>query len=160
MPITLGATSVELEKQTPRLYVNPGLAAFLIGGFGLLLVLMAGGKLLLDHFYQVEGNAVVATVTASGVTYSRNSTYHNVSYEFTLVDGRTFSGNQTGYRARRGEPILVNYLRSYPSFNRVAGSDRRDPQRLLPVAVVGIIFLFIGSQSYLAHRRRSVPSIP
>jgi hypothetical protein len=148
MAITLGTTRVELQKAKPGLYLSPVASSFLIGGFGLLLFLIAGGKALLNYFYSTQGSEIVAAVTWSGTSYSGHSSYRTVRYAFTLPDGRTFRGSQTGYSATGGGPILVSYLPDHPSFNRVTGSERPDQKWLPFVALVGAFFVFAGFQSY------------
>ncbi|HET8826908.1 MAG TPA: DUF3592 domain-containing protein [Terriglobales bacterium] len=135
------------------MYSNPLLSLAIVGGFGLLLFLFSAGKTLLDHFYRTEGQEIVATVTWSGYTSSANS--RSVRYTFALPDGRSFKGSQTGYGGTVGEPILVSYLPSNPSFNRVAGSERRGQKWLPFLAIAGIFFMFAGAHSYRVLRRQA-----
>jgi len=147
------ATGVETTKLAPKVYSNPLLSLAIVGGFGLLLCLFSAGKTLLDHFYRTEGREIVATVTWSGYTSSANS--RSVRYSFTLPDGRSFRGNQTGYGGTVGESILVAYLPSNPSFNRVAGAERQGQKWLPFLAVAGIFFVFAGVRSYVVLRRKA-----
>ena len=130
------------------------ISALLIGGFGLVLLLISGGKMWLNHVYQSDGVEVIAKVTNSSRMYSSRSSYNVVYYRFTLQDGRTFTGNQSGYSGTPGSSILVAYLPSYPTMNRVAGSDTHDQQRLALILLVGAFFVFVGSQAYIVQRRK------
>ena len=150
---TSARLAIETEKRQPA-YANPILGAVLIGGFGLVLLLISGGKMWLNHLYRSEGVEVIAKVTNSGRIYSSRSSYNVVYYRFTLSDGRTFTGNQSGYSGAPGSSILIDYLSSYPSMNRVAGSDTHDQKRLPLIMVVGAFFIFIGWQAYIVQRRK------
>ena len=140
-------------KQAPRVNSNPLLSLAVVGGFGLLLFLFSAGKALLDSLYRTQGREIVATVTWCGYTSSSNS--RSVRYTFTLPDGRSFRGSQTGYGGIVGEPILVAYLPSNPSFNRVAGAERQAQKWLPFLAVAGIFFMFAGGRSYAVLRRQA-----
>lgn len=146
-------TGVETTKRGPKVYSNPLLSLAIVGGFGLLLFLFSAGKTLLDHVYRTDGREILATVTWSGYTSSANS--RSVRYTFTLPDGRSFKGSQTGYGGTVGETILVAYLPSNPSFNRVAGSERQGQKWLPFLAVAGIFFMFAGVRSYVVLRRQA-----
>lgn len=150
---TSARLAIETAKRQPA-YANPILSAILIGGFGLVLLLISGGKMWVSHLYQTEGIEVVAKVTNNSRMYSSRSSYNVVYYRFTLQDGRTFTGNQSGYSGTPGSSILVTYLPSYPSVNRVAGSGKRDQKWLPLIMVVGAFFVFIGWQAYIVQRRK------
>jgi len=153
MAMTLASTTgVETTKRTPKVYSSPLLSLAVVGGFGLLLFLFSAGKTVLDRFYRTQGREIVATVTWCGYTSSANS--RSVRYTFTLPDGRSFRGSQTGYGGIVGEPILVAYLTSNPSFNRVAGAERRGQKWLPFLAIAGIFFMFAGVHSYNVLRRQ------
>jgi nitrate reductase NapE component len=152
MATTHSATGGETTKPGPKVYSSPLLSLAIVGGFGLLLFLFSAGKTLLDHFYRTDGREIVATVTWCGYTSSSNS--RSVRYTFTLPDGRSFRGSQTGYGGTVGETILVFYLPSNPSFNRVAGSERRGQKWLPFLAIAGLFFMFAGVHSYRVLRRQ------
>ena len=138
---------------TRKVYSSPLLSLAVVGGFGLLLFLFSAGKTLLDFFYRTQGREIVATVTWCGYTSSANS--RSVRYTFTLPDGRSFRGSQTGYGGTVGEPILVAYLPSNPSFNRVAGAERQGKKWLPFLAIAGLFFMFAGARSYNVLRRQA-----
>lgn len=153
MTLALGTTAAEPTKRTPKVYSNPLMSLAIVGGFGLLLFLFSAGKELLDGFYRADGREIIATITWCGYTSSANS--RSVRYTFTLPDGRSFKGSQTGYGGTVGETILVAYLPSNPSFNRVAGSERQGQKWLPFLAVAGIFFMFAGVRSYVVLRRQA-----
>ncbi len=152
MPLASNPIGAEMTK-SPKVYSNPLMSLAVVGGFGLLLFLSSAGKTLLDHFYRTTGREIVATVTWCGYTSSSNS--RSVRYTFTLPDGRSFRGSQTGYGGTVGEPILVMYLPSNPSFNRVAGAERQGQKWLPFLAAAGIFFMFAGARSYVMVRRQA-----
>jgi hypothetical protein len=149
MDISVAKATTELLKR--RQQINTIASLFTVS-FGLVLVLIAGGKALLNYEYNAHGVEVVATVTDSSYIYSNRSSYHTVSYAFSVPDGRRFRGTQTGYSGARGGSILVAYLPARPSFNRVAGSEQRDRKWLPVVAIAGAFFLLAGMQSYLKQK--------
>jgi len=149
MDISVSTPVTELLKR--RQQVNT-IAALLTIGFGLVLLLIAGGKALLNFEYSAHGAEVVATVTDSSYIYSTRSSYHTVNYVFTVPGGRTVTGSQTGYSGRRGSSILVAYLPSRPYFNRVAGSEQHDRKWLPPIAIAGAFFLFAGLRSRIQYK--------
>lgn len=152
--MTLASTTgIERTNQAPKVYSNPLMSLAVVGGFGLLLFLFSAGKTLLDQFYRTQGREIVATVTWCGYTSSANS--RSVRYTFTLPDGRSFRGSQTGYGGTVGEPILVAYLPSNPSFNRVAGAERQGQKWLPFLAIAGLFFMFAGARSYNVLRRQA-----
>lgn len=155
MTLASNTTGAETTKASPRVYSNPLMSLAVVGGFGLLLFLFSAGKTLLDHFYRAEGREIVATITWCGYTSSSTSATRSVRYTFTLPDGRSFRGSQTGYGGTVGEPILVAYLPSNPSFNRVAGSERQGQKWLPFLAITGIFFMFAGVRSYVVLRRQA-----
>jgi hypothetical protein len=154
MPATLSGLGLEGEKRSTSRASN-GRAALLIGGFGLLLLLVSGGTLLLDHLYRTQGREVIATVTGNDAAYDSSHFGHaNIHYEFS-AGGRVIRGNQSNYSGRAGESVLVVYLPSDPSFNRVSGSDRQEQKALGPVAVAGCLFLLIAIQASFRRTRDS-----
>ena len=153
MTLASNAIGAETTKASPRVYSNPLMSLAVVGGFGLLLFFFSAGKTLLDHFYRAEGREIVATVTWCGYTSSSSS--RSVRYTFTLPDGRSFRGSQTGYGGTVGEPILVAYLPSNPSFNRVAGAERQGQKWLPFLAIAGMFFMFAGVRSYVVLRRQA-----
>jgi len=154
VPATLGGAEVLVETRVLPPNARPGKFSLLIGGFGLLLLLISGSSIFLNRLYRTQGRQVVATVTGTDAAYDlQHSAHSNIRYQFT-VNGRTFGGNQTGYSESPSEGILVTYLPSYPSFNRVAGSEQQEQKALEPVAVAGLLFMLIAVQSYVGNRRR------
>ena len=150
MDITAERITSELVKRKEAVSRMGSLVTI---GFGLALLGIAGAKAMLNYEYQFHGIETVATVTSSSYSYSRGTSYHTVSYVFRIPGGRTVMGNQTGYSGAKGSSILVSYLPSHPSFNRVAGSEQRDRKWLPWVSVAGAFFLFVGIQSYLKQKR-------
>ena len=150
---TSARLAIEVEKPQSA-HAKPILSAILIGGFGLVLLLISGGKVWLNYLYQSEGVEVLAKVTNSSRMYSSRSSYNIIYYRFTLQDGRTFTGNQSGYSGTPGSSILVAYLPSYPSMNRVAGSGTHDQKRLPLIMLAGVFFIFIGWQACIVQRRK------
>ena len=155
MSMTVASSTAEPTKRTPKVYSNPLMSLAIVGGFGLLLFLFSAGKALLDGLYRSEGREIVATVTWCGYTSSSTSATRSVRYTFTVPDGRSFRGSQTGYGGIVGEPILVVYLPSHPMFNRVAGAERQGQKWLPFLAAAGIFFMFAGARSYRMLRRQA-----
>ncbi|HEX7895984.1 MAG TPA: DUF3592 domain-containing protein [Terriglobales bacterium] len=150
---TSARLAIEIENR-PRRSTSPAVSALVIGGFGLVLLLISGGGMWINHLYQSEGIQVIAKVTNSSRMYSSRSSYNVVYYRFTLSDGRTFTGNQSGYSGTPGSSILIDYLPSSPSTNRVDGSNTHDQKRLPLIMVAGAFFVFIGWQAYIVQRRK------
>jgi hypothetical protein len=154
VPATLSGAGVLVEKRALPRNASPAKVSLLIGGFGLLLLLISGSSIFLNRLYRTQGRQVVATVTGTDAAYDLHHSQHsNIRYQFT-VNGRTFRGNQTGYSENTGETMLVTYLPSYPSFNRVAGSEQQEQKALEPVAFAGLLFMLIAVQSYVVNRRK------
>ena len=142
----------EARMQSQPLSVLPGTLLALIG---LVLALVGGGKMYLNQRYTQEGKRVIGVVTASSMR-------SGIRYEFQTADGRTFTGRQSRYSGRPGETILLEYLASDPSWNRVAGSEQSDRQSFLPIGIVGVLTLLAGlySIAYVLRRRAGADTAP
>ena len=122
----------------------------LLAVIGLVLALIGGGKMYLNQRYTQEGKRVIGVVTASSMR-------SGIRYEFQTPDGRTFTGRQSRYSGRPGETILLEYLASDPSWNRVAGSEQSDRESFVPLGIVGLVTLVAGLYSvvYVLRQRRA-----
>ena len=67
-----------------------------------------------------------------------------VNYSFTLQDGRTFKNSQGGYSGKLGDTILVEYIRTRPDTNRVAGSEEMSNRLVWIFGIPGAIFMLIA----------------
>ena len=116
------------------------IAFILVGG---IFAFIPGLKIYRNYQFQGGSEKVIATITSSGRTTGSSSTRY-VDYKFT-VGGISFSGNTSGYGGAKGETILVEYVTSSPSVNRVAGSGKRNKKWLWPIFGFGLFFAFVGT---------------
>ena len=121
------------------------------------LVLTAYGLLLGAHevAFVLDGAQVRATVTAKTVDADNNGAHH-VRYTATLPGGRPVEGDDIVGADRWsalsvGEPLDVDYVRSDPTVNRVAGNASL--LVLLVVLVTGIAFAGAGGGVFLVWYR-------
>lgn len=89
--------------------------------FGLMLLVIGVGSMMLNRVYQQQGQRTVAQVTYSGRTGGTHSSSY-INYSFPAADGKDYTGRESGYSIPRGEQIAVEYLPEHPNWNRVAGA--------------------------------------
>ena len=85
---------------------------------------LAVRRLYIEHLFDSEPVTIDAHILPGGVT---NAFTHAGSsftkYSFTLPDGRTFTNTQGNYSGNPHDTIVVEYVRTNPDLNRVAGSQ-------------------------------------
>lgn len=136
---------------------RPLAAPLLVIAFGLVLCAIALVKGGLNFLYDLDGKAIVGTVVYSDYARdSRGIPQGNITYRFSLGDGRTFQGHQTGYSLSPGQTIRLQYLAHHPAINRVAGAQRAERKWLLPVGVIGMLFLLAGLRALALARRQEL----
>ena len=116
------------------------IAFVLVGG---ILAFLPGLKILRNYQFQGGSDKVIAKISSSGRTTGSSSTRY-VSYEFTVA-GSSFTGTTSGYGGAKGETILVEYVTSDPSINRVSGAGKRNKKWLWPMFGFGLFFAFVGT---------------
>jgi hypothetical protein len=138
---------------------NPGrsavTASLLIGGFGLILCAISLVKGGLDLLYHLDGAEIRGTILYSDYAYGpQHMPHRNVVYQFTPPRGTTLRGSQSGYSGKPGESILIQYLSSRPSINRVAGAQVQEDKWLLIPGGVGLLFIGIALHTLVINARR------
>lgn len=110
-------------------------AAIVCGG-------LAARRVYIDRLFDRESVEIIAHLLpgSSRSGASRSS----VKYSFTLPDGRTFTNNQGGYSGNVGDGILVEYVKSRPEWNRVAGSGRTENRLRWIFGIAAGVFLLIA----------------
>jgi hypothetical protein len=115
--------------------------------FGVVLLAISAGSILLNAVYRQQGRRAEGVVTYYGSTGGGTRSAASIRYRFTADDGQEYSGTQTGYSIERGSTIAIEYLQGHPNWNRVAGAGGRGEKFLLPIALAGLFFFWIGLQS-------------
>jgi hypothetical protein len=130
---------------------------------GLLLLVCGAGFLAAgwtplrqEQQYRTQGeltDGVVTTkaierATRSGSGGPRTQTHYNVSYRFTARDTHTYEGSQdvvaaSWDRLRELQPVRVQYVRSAPSINRLAGENAGAFQYVFPG--LGLVIALAGT---------------
>ncbi len=113
----------------------------------LLCAGLAARRLYIQRLFNSESTNVIAEVLPGSVS---NSFTHSgspyVKYAFTLPPGRTFRSSQGGYSGRPGDTILVEYVRTHPQFNRVAGSAPMGQRLVWLFTILAALFLLISAR--------------
>jgi hypothetical protein len=135
--------------------------ALQFGGVWLLVgvgLLGAGLFLLREEMrYADEGERAAGVVVARFTTRSGKETRYRVNYEFTTAAGQVRAGSDRIGRAawqnlREGATLEVEYLRSNPGMNRLAGGRERAVAYILPS--VGGVAALAGGLFFLRGLRR------
>ena len=128
--------------------------AFCLVGLGLAAI--GGWHVVWHHAIESEPERVIGVVTESGhFTSSRNATTRWVRYRFQDHSGTTHEGRSSGYFVVPGETIALEYARSRPGFNRVAGEGDRPATRWRwAILGAGLLFLVAGVHTGWVTLRR------
>jgi hypothetical protein len=119
--------------------------AILVSLWGAGFIALGAGRLYLDRLYVQEGQHAAGRVTFATTHGTMNPVSSSViQYQFATASGASLSGRQEGYSGRVGEVLDIEYLRSSPGWNRIAGAARRYQRWNLPTIVGGLLFLIAG----------------
>jgi len=128
-------------------------APLLFSAFGLLFFAIGLGLAGSNAAFERWGEDVIGTVTDTGSTPGVDGANY-VAYGFTDPDGVERSGRSSGYSGTVGETILIEYLSTWPSWNRVAGAGKRPAKWQWAICGFGGLFALIGVQWGFAIRNR------
>ena len=103
---------------------------------------LAARRVYIDRLFDRESTNVVAYLLPGSTSHGSRAS--SVKYSFTLSDGRVFTNSQGGYRGNPGETILVEYVRSRPEWNRVAGSEHMENRLRWIFGIAAAVFLLIA----------------
>ena len=97
----------------------------------------------IDHLFDSASAKVDAHILSGSVSNAFTHAGSSfVKYSFTLPDGRTFTNTQGNYSGNPGDTIVVEYVRTNPALNRVAGSESRE-RRLVWIFGIPAAFCFL-----------------
>ncbi|MBF0473216.1 MAG: hypothetical protein HQK91_06160 [Nitrospirae bacterium] len=125
----------EYLKKLKRRYNSIGFVILIIG---FIFLSMSLGLFVKENMYKKNGITITATVLTKKVLYGK-STQYVIYYRFITKEGITLEGSDDSniniWRSlNAGSKLPVQYISSYPSFNRIAYHRNNE---------FGVIFLFL-----------------
>jgi hypothetical protein len=106
---------------------------------------LAVRRLYIDHLFDSASATINAHIVPRGVS---NQFMHAgssfIKYSFTLPDGGTFTNTQGNYSGNPGDTIVIEYVRTDPDLNRVAGSESRERRLVWIIAIPAAFFLLVA----------------
>jgi hypothetical protein len=111
----------------------------------LICASLAVRRLYIDHLFDSASATINAHVVPGSVSNAfTHAGSSSIKYSFTLPDGRTFTSTQGNYSGNPGDTIAVEYVRTSPDLNRVAGSESSGRRLVWIFAIPATFFLLVA----------------